>query len=519
MEGPVVVRRLPVGRAAALPHEGPVVERRDQGVARGIGERGEVDRRFQERADRPGGVERTVEAAVARVAPADQRLDFPRLAVGDHHRALQSGVAEALVAVELGDPPPEHLLRLVLDARVERGENPQTFGAQVGFVIVAPQVPIYEVDESRVGRGAHRGLGVHPEAGRAREHVLLEGDRVRVTHLAQHQVPALERPVRVAVGVEYTRAFHHGDEKRTLGEGEPVDVLAEVVERGEADAVDGAIAVLAEVDLVQVSLEDLLLAVMQLEQHRHDELGAFALERALGGEEEVLDELLRQGAAALQAVAAHEAPRGAGDAAQVVAVVCVEGAVLGGDERLHQGLGDLREADQHPVLVVAGIDAADRQRLEAREREIGAQRVLHFHHAVRGKIRAHPKRALRPVPEAERTHRYLQPVAVAHEPARITLANPLLIAVLPQLVNDVGLRDAKAGVQLERPCVEAGGKGEAPAFELAAHAEIEIQREARPEQSEGEKRVAEITPEFRAAGLDLAEQAAMEHGANCTLTQ
>ena len=72
-----------------------------------------------------------------------------------------------------------------------------------------------------------------------------------------------------------------------------LDFLAEIELRRESDAVDRTVAVLAEVDLVQVGLEDLVLVVVQLEQHRHQELGHLAPHRALGRKEEVLYELLR----------------------------------------------------------------------------------------------------------------------------------------------------------------------------------------------------------------------------------
>ena len=133
-----------------------------------------------------------------------------------------------------------------------------------------------------------------------------------------------------------------------------LDRLAEIVERGEPDAVDGAVAVLAEVDLVEVGLEDLLLAVVQLEQHRHAELGELALQRALGREEEVLHQLLRQRAAALEPVSADEAHGGPGDAARVEAAVGVEIAVLGREERLHQVLRHLAQPTSTRSSLFAG---------------------------------------------------------------------------------------------------------------------------------------------------------------------
>src|SRR5947209_20598668 len=107
-----------------------------------------------------------------------------------------------------------------------------------------------------------------------------------------------------------------------------LDGLAEVVKRGEPDAVDGAVAVLAEVDLVEIRLEDLVLLVVDLQQHRHHQLGDLALERALRAEEEVLHQLLREGAPALEPPQADEVQRGPSDAAKVEAVVGDESALL-----------------------------------------------------------------------------------------------------------------------------------------------------------------------------------------------
>ncbi len=85
---------------------------------RRIGERGEVDRGLQERAHRPRGVQGPVESAEAHVAPADQRLHFARLGVGDHDRAFEARLAEDLAPVELRELALEDALGRALDARV-----------------------------------------------------------------------------------------------------------------------------------------------------------------------------------------------------------------------------------------------------------------------------------------------------------------------------------------------------------------------------------------------------------------
>ena len=120
--------------------------------------------------------------------------------------------------------------------------------------------------------------------------------------LAQDEIAALERALWVAVGVVVRRALDQADQQRRLCEREVLHFLAKIELRGQPDAVDGAVAVLAEVDLVEVRFEDFGLVVVQLQQHRHDELGELALQGALRSQEEVLDELLGERAAALDLV-------------------------------------------------------------------------------------------------------------------------------------------------------------------------------------------------------------------------
>ena len=120
--------------------------------------------------------------------------------------------------------------------------------------------------------------------------------------LAQDEIAALERALWVAVGVVVRRALYQADQQRRLCEREVLHFLAKIELRGQPDAVDGAVAVLAEVDLVEVRFEDFGLVVVQLQQHRHDELGELALQGALRSQEEVLDELLGERAAALDLV-------------------------------------------------------------------------------------------------------------------------------------------------------------------------------------------------------------------------
>ena len=155
----------------------------------------------------------------------------------------------------------------------------------------------------------------------------------------------------------------------------------------------------------------------------------------------------------------------------------VELAVLGGDQCLHEMLRHLGEPDQHPVLVVRRVDAADRQRLQAHERQLRAPGVAQRRDRTAVERHAQALRRLRPVPEHERPQRDLQLVAAAREPAGLAFARHVGVAEVAQFLLHVRLRNAQPDMQLERPGIDARRQREAPALELAAHAGVEVQRE------------------------------------------
>ena len=79
-------------------------------------------------------------------------------------------------------------------------------------------------------------------------------------------------------------------------------LLERLVEEGARRGLD-AVGALAEVDLVEVHLEDLVLRVVALDLDRERDLLELARQRALVGEEQVAGELLGDRAAALRACA------------------------------------------------------------------------------------------------------------------------------------------------------------------------------------------------------------------------
>ena len=137
-----------------------------------------------------------------------------------------------------------------------------------------------------------------------------------------------------------------------------------------------AIGVFAQIDLVEVDGEDVVLAEVFLQPVGEDGLLHLARIAALGGEKELLDELLGDGAAALAGMSLAEiVDRRAQDRHGVHAHVPVEGVVLGGEKGHGQETRHVLEADDIAFfmaqraedLAVAGQDGRGLGRIVVRD--------------------------------------------------------------------------------------------------------------------------------------------------------
>ena len=131
--------------------------------------------------------------------------------------------------------------------------------------------------------------------------------------------------------------------------------FAEIALRRHLDAPRGA----AEIDGVEIDLEDFRLGERPLQARGDDHLAHLALVGHVVADEQVLGHLLGDGGAALRPSGLGEvADEGADDAALVDAFVLMEALVLGGDESLLHMLGDVGE--RHPDAAVVGfVDFAE----------------------------------------------------------------------------------------------------------------------------------------------------------------
>ena len=271
------------------------------------------------------GRRRLAEQAAGRARP---------LHVGD---GLQ-GIAEAAHGLVGG----------LLEAPVERRVHHQPVAVEVVAVALGPALGDGADVLGEVGRlGAAQRAALEAQAQRLGLPRVYLGGRRAAGHLelGQHHVAPRQRALGALLGVVGRCAFEHAHERGRLGRGQLGGRDREVGLRRALDA-DG---VVQERHRVEVQLEDLVLVVDALDLERRDGLFELARDAARAADalrEQVARELLRECRATLRRARQRAHDRADG-AAQVHAAVRVEAAVLGGDERLHDGLGDLVQA--HPV--------------------------------------------------------------------------------------------------------------------------------------------------------------------------
>jgi len=226
-----------------------------------------------------------------------------------------------------------------------------------------------------IGAGTVRREG---EPLRARGGVLVGVDEAHGAHALEDVVLARERLLGVALRVIAARRLREPGQEGRLRDREVADVDVEECPRRRRDAVGAG----AEVDLIQIQVEDVVLRELRLQPECQDELLHLALVAALGREEERLHHLLRDRAAALHHLMVQEVRHeGAQNAQRVHPVMPVEIGVLGGQkgqahvrrdagQRNEVAALDVELADQRPVV---GEDTGGDRRLVAQELVDGRQ--------------------------------------------------------------------------------------------------------------------------------------------------
>ena len=324
--------------------------------------------------------------------------------------SLRPAPAMAAVVVDqaLAHGVHRHLLLRALD----RGLHHVALGERVVAETVEhlPANHLGEVGRVHLNRRLVRRRIVRFDDGRL---VLRLGDVAMPKHFAQHPVAPRQQAWLVVQRVDQRGQLERGGDRRALRDAELIQRLAVVVLRRGGHAV-GAVT---QEHLVEVQLQDLVLAQFPLHAQRGEHLDQLARVELLRAEEEVARHLLGDGGAALHLLAASQdhVPAGAHDAAPVDAGVVVEIRVLGRQHGVLEVVRHVRDGDgDAPRLAESGDQLA-----------IGAfhaQRNLHVV-VLQYRYRRQPGRH-QPIRHADREYRQQKPRERQDQsPAQQTLEN------------------------------------------------------------------------------------------------
>ena len=171
-------------------------------------------------------------------------------------------------------------------------------------------------------------------------------DAVRL-HLAEDQIAAAQRLFRIDQRRVGDWSLRHSGQQSGLGQRQVLGVLAEVELRCRLEAVHSA----AEVDLVAVEREDLLLGKCALDLDGEIGFLHLAGSGAVGGEEEIAGKLHGERGGSLRAArGAQVVPQRSGDAKDVDAPVGIEVLVFDRDDGLAQNGSEIVVVDNDSPL-------------------------------------------------------------------------------------------------------------------------------------------------------------------------
>ena len=233
--------------------------------------------------------------------------------------------------------PLQLFLRRRLQSGIESRPDPQRLVVEAVAELLLQLAPhlLHEIGRDAVFARSRARLSHDPERRLARRSRLIGDDPLLLRHQAQDQIAALAGLPWVAPRVIEAGRFRQPGQERSLGQREPARGHSEIVAGGRLDAARAV----AEVDVVQIQLEDLVLAEPVLDLVGHPDLEQLAAERALAGGDAlrkgVARELHRQRARSFFVTPGLQVrEQGADDPAQVDGAVLVEALVLGGEEGL-----------------------------------------------------------------------------------------------------------------------------------------------------------------------------------------
>ncbi|MNQ37066.1 hypothetical protein D3C85_505990 [compost metagenome] len=394
--------------------------------------------------------------------------------VGDHHGRLQ-----LLLAALLLDEREAGLHRLlggVLGDGIQAGEDLEAGLLEQIRAEAVLDLPLEQPHEGRGTAIAHLAPGDDAKGLLAGQLILGLSQAAVLHQQFQHQIPARLGPLGEAPGIVIGGPLHHAHQQGHLIDVQLVDRDAEVEVGGEPEAIDPLREVLPQIDLVEVGLQDLVLAVAVVDQHRHIGFLRLAPQAALPGQEEVLGELLGEGTAPLYGTTRQQVGyHGAHDGHRRDAAVLVEVPIFGGQQGHQQAVRHLGDAHQQAILPILGVEAVQQHRVHLGITELTL--VLQGLDPLQPRTiegEAQATGAVCAVMEFERTAHQLDAIAVDRILSRGVGLTHLLVAQHVELAQHLGLGETLAGVELQWTAVDHHGQLPLLPVEALAHLGIEV---------------------------------------------
>ena len=370
----VVIPRRPVGGKTPFVDEARVADergRRDVPARQTRLERSEIDERLEQRSDQPLRIERAIELIDVVIAAADERADFAAWNVDVNQYALQfrlwiAAAQAAIAALDSLQSRFENARGAVLRGEIDRRVNLQAATFHILDPVVVRHFLQHAVDIER-NRTEAGALAKRLARQRRGQRFLIRPliDLLLLQHQAEHRRATLrgeigpdERRVvvRTADQSRQQRGFRHVDFRHRL---------AEIEARCFADTENGDRAVAAEVDVVEIGLEDLALRIFRVEDDGHECFKNFTAQSSFTRQVVILDKLLRESGSPFgHAVMRHVAKERAHDAERIDSGVMPETNVFGGNDGVLQRLRHLLEFYGAPIFELLAEDRRQQLRLE-----------------------------------------------------------------------------------------------------------------------------------------------------------
>ena len=186
----IVVHRFPDGAVRLLQRDRFISDPAVETIGVRLAERGQIGRRFRQRADRATRLQRTVIAGELRIGAADHGAHFAAEAVDHHHRGFQ--IFQAALFFQRRDAVEHRFFRRVLRDRIERGED--LHAGEIFYLVAQLRLQLVTHHLHKGGlRRDDAAFRLYAERAR-REHVVeLLVDHLLLLQQAQHQIASLQR--------------------------------------------------------------------------------------------------------------------------------------------------------------------------------------------------------------------------------------------------------------------------------------------------------------------------------------